>query len=652
MYGKSVISGMIDEAFASKAHADKLLLMAGLDAQLLRGGAPIDDEVPPNGVTNLTATPIYAGVRLEWDEPPAEDVVRRAKIEITPEGGSTTTQVFLERLGATIFNLEALEYSFRVKLIDEWDLESAWSTVVTATPVTTADSDIDLAYKQANGTLQGLIDAINLSAPTAEEGVRANALASTLADNLLPLGESDIEIWTGAEWPPSTARFKDTINNLGVVVPGARIIDSVEPTGHTLDVTNFNRHKRIRHIRTTSSDNFVYYASVWNDVRRARSGQNHFAQATVNGSSGTTVSIAVQAATDANGTDPIILNENTVSLGGGDQKIHVQFTGSATHPYYRIRLGLHDDNATVYWYKFMVEEARTTATEPSPWNAGVIAAGSIGAHSLSAISANIASAVFDDAAIQSAAIKELKADKIIAGNLNANVIIANGRIEAEGAVIDNRGLYLKSQEVNPEGPDGTGANGFPTLVSVGDWITSNPSAGRAPLPYAGIGFFYDTFDKRRGILVTARGENDTNVDGYIRIIATSGGTNITAQTAAWVTIRAARPGGTGVVSIGQHLNVSGTIALANNAINSDEIAALDVRKLTGGGVGANVDPALLPEISRLRGRLSYGELANTPDLSNFVKDSELANKLQNLNFTTSGDVRRIVRDMVKASALS
>jgi hypothetical protein len=120
---------------------------------------------------------------------------------------------------------------------------------------------------------------------------------------------------------------------------------------------------------------------------------------------------------------------------------------------------------------------------------------------------------------------------------------------------------------------------------------------------------------------------------------------------AFISIRASNTG-TGTVVIGHKLDVNGEINLPNNSVSSDEITALDVAKLNGGGAGHNVDPALLPEINRLRGRLSYGDIANTPDLSGYVRDAELSNKLRNLNFTTSGDVRQIVRSMVKSSALS
>jgi hypothetical protein len=91
--------------------------------------------------------------------------------------------------------------------------------------------------------------------------------------------------------------------------------------------------------------------------------------------------------------------------------------------------------------------------------------------------------------------------------------------------------------------------------------------------------------------------------------------------------------------------VNGSINLPANSITSTEIADVNASKISGPGV---IAPAQLPEISQIRGRLGYGEIANTPDLSKFVTDAQLANK----NYTTESQVRSIVRSMVKPNALA
>ncbi len=641
MLGREVVSGQIQQAFESKVNAENALRAAGLDVMLLRSAGPVNDDIPPSSITGLTATAIYNGVQLAWDSPPPEDYVRQAVVEITPDGGSPREEVFADDDSATVFGLDDDLHSFRVKLIDQWGLENAWSGIVSVVPISAAVTDIDLAFKQAQGTLQGLIEAINLAGPTAEQGIQGVALAATYANNMLPLIESDMEMWNNsAAWPPASA----------VNAQGFPIISSDEPIGHTLSMARHEGNWKIKHDRATPSTNYAWYVTQWREERRVTAGEYYIAQATVTGPSGATVSIALENADDAAGLNMTTANEAQVTLGGGTQKIYVGMV-AGSKPYVRLRLGLHTDSTTVWWHKFMLERARALTNEPSPWNAGILAVGSVAAHTLTAITANVAQAVIADAAIQDAKIGSVKADKIITGELVSNIIISNGKIQGAGATIDQQGIYLSNQETNPDGPSGTGANGYPSGSTVGDWLTSNPASSGLPRPHSGIGFFDDTNDPRRGILIRSRGVTDGNKDGFISIGATSGGTDLSANTAAYINIRAARPGLTGAVSIGHKLVVNGEMSLPNRSIKSDDIDGLDVAKLNGGGAGHNVGPDLLPEISQIRGRLSYGELANTPDLGAYVKDAELNQKIRNLNFTTSNDVERIVRRMVKASAL-
>jgi hypothetical protein len=638
MNGQEVISGVIDQAFNKRVNAENVMEVLGVDLSLLIEAAPVNDDVPPNGVSNLTATPIYNGIKLVWDAPPPEDAVSLSRVEITPEDVPTYTQEFTTIHEATIFGLEAVPHNIRVMLVDEWGLESAWSEVLVVTPISTAETDLDLAYKQAQGTLQGLIEAVNLAGPSAPQGIIGNALAATLANNMLPVIESDMEMWTStAQWPPPEA----------VLADNTPVISSDEPTGHTLTLERKDGHYQIKHERATPSTNYAYYVTQWREERRVAAGETYVAQATVTGPSGAVVSIALENADSIAGANMTVANETQVTLGGGTQKISVPML-AGSKPYVRIRLGLHTDSTTVWWYKFMLEQARTGATEPSPWNAGVIATGSISARSLTAMSANVVNAVFQTAAIQDGVIANLKADKIIAGELQANVVVVNGSIKAGGAVLDDVGMYLISQNTNPEG--NAGANGFPSEASQTDWISSPPLSGALPRPHSGIAFFDDSNDPKRGILIRSRGVAGAAKDGFISIGATGGSTDLSLNGSAFVSVRA-QSGGTGTVVIGHRLDVNGEINLPNQSVSSDEIAALDVNKLNGGGAGHNIDVALIPEINRLRGRLSYGDIANTPDLGGYVRDAELSQKLRNLNFTTSNDVERIVRRMVKASAL-
>lgn len=641
MLAKEVVSGVINEAFNSRVNALNAMRVLGIDTSLLVESAPVDDEIPPNGVTGLVVTSIYNGLALSWDEPPPEDAVRKSVIEITPDGESPFTQEVTTIAEATVFGLEAIPHTVRVQLIDEWDRTSAWSGTEVATPISTAEADIDLAYKQAQGTLQGLIDAINIAGPTAEQGIQAVALAATLANNMLPLAESDMEMWApDTAWVPAAAvQVTDTVAGTT-----AAFIGKTQPTGHTLSMERKNGNWQIKHVRTTSSNNYVYYQNKWIEQRRVQNGERYIAQATVTGTAGTVVSIAVENADNDVGLNLTTANEAQFTLGGGTQRISVAFDAS-TKPYVRLRLGLHNDNATVWWHKFMLEHAKPGGTEASPWNAGVVAAGAVAAHSLTAITANIANGVFAEAAIQSAHINTLKADKIVSGSLVSNVVVSTGMVKAGGAVMDKDGLYLVSQNINPEG-DG-GSKGFPTGNTTGDWITSNPASGGTPKPYAGIAFFDDTNDPKRGVLIRTRGvTGGGNRDGFISLLATSGGTDIAADSSAYINIRAANPGSQGIVSIGHKLIVAGDIDFPANSITNTMIKDVSANTING-----KISKDNLPNLNGIDGKLDWGKVDH-PDFGDFAKKSQLdgfitSRDLNNKDYVTQNQVEGIVRSMVK-----
>jgi hypothetical protein len=90
--------------------------------------------------------------------------------------------------------------------------------------------------------------------------------------------------------------------------------------------------------------------------------------------------------------------------------------------------------------------------------------------------------------------------------------------------------------------------------------------------------------------------------------------------------------------------------IKDNAVTAAKITSVNAGAVGGTGkVGwANVDsPANLVtgSYNGNPGKLGYNDLGGTPDLSKFVKDDQLATR------TTSGQVKNIIKNMVKKSAL-
>lgn len=115
---------------------------------------PIDDDEPPAPPENVTviAVPVHE-LDVSWDAPVAGDHVVSSVLEVTPLG-SSAFEVAGERLSGYVNDLEAgIEHTIRVKFVDRWGHESAWSAPELGTPLLTAAEYIDFAEAEIAGAL-------------------------------------------------------------------------------------------------------------------------------------------------------------------------------------------------------------------------------------------------------------------------------------------------------------------------------------------------------------------------------------------------------------------------------------------------------------------------------------------------------------------
>lgn len=128
---------------------------------------PVNDNIPPAAPAGLVVTPMpYRELDATWDTPPGGDYVVASVMEVTPSGGSATEYPG-RSLDAFATSLAGgVVHSVRVKLVDNWGLESAWSAPVTATPMLTVSEQIDLDALAILGRLQGLLPNANLTTIT------------------------------------------------------------------------------------------------------------------------------------------------------------------------------------------------------------------------------------------------------------------------------------------------------------------------------------------------------------------------------------------------------------------------------------------------------------------------------------------------------
>lgn len=124
----------------------------------------INDGIPPAAPQNLVVTPVpFRELDATWDTPPDVGQVVGSVMEITPFGGSAH-----EVQGTALFAFETglaggVSHSIRVKLVDRWGLESAWSAAVSATPMLTAAEQIDIDALAILGRINGLLPNANLA---------------------------------------------------------------------------------------------------------------------------------------------------------------------------------------------------------------------------------------------------------------------------------------------------------------------------------------------------------------------------------------------------------------------------------------------------------------------------------------------------------
>jgi hypothetical protein len=206
------VKEMMESAFASQQWGNKLLTAQGVDSRMLSDVAPIDDEVPPFQPTGVTGTPFLGAVSVSWNTPNRYDYVNRANVEYTAQEGETEGVVneitVTTQTGTVIYDLDYVDYVFRVQFVDVWDRVSAWSDPVTARPHETANYKIDLEKARQLGNIASILSVINASLIAGEnfaEGtVKQISLATPEHPNQLPMIEVDFDQWEPERvWPPT-----------------------------------------------------------------------------------------------------------------------------------------------------------------------------------------------------------------------------------------------------------------------------------------------------------------------------------------------------------------------------------------------------------------------------------------------------------------
>ncbi len=517
----------ISDSLGSQKYGRKLIEGMGMDPTLLQEQAPIDDGDAPGLPVILTTEPFIEGVNLVWTTPPKTDYVALTHIGFTKAGDAieqvtTTAQQSFQAL----YELAGgVQYSFRIKHEDRWGRQSVWSAPVTATTVTSALDDIDVAELQLAGRLTNLMPALNanLLDPDGEnfaEGVvNAIALAQSNNSNQLTLREVDFEMWraelyTGwnGTWPPPEVLEDGTVINED---PSGNPYIVADARGHTpYAITTLEGRRWLRDTRPVGVLDTSVPFSNWSS-RGCVVGGHYIYSAYVRGPQNATVRIAANTAADSNGASQTRIESQTFSLSGNPQgdRIHVKFQLPAGKPFVRMELINAQEGQTVYWSRFQLEATSALKGQPSPWSAGVFTTGVIGARMISTLDVSAVNAIFKNAAIEDAKIANLKADKILTGELKAGRrIVCLGEIIGGGAKLDPGGIVLTDLLTNNTRP----------ADSRGSWITGPETPLSPPTTFAGIGVVNDSSPNRRGWLITAEGVGAGSREGYIRLLATNG----------------------------------------------------------------------------------------------------------------------------------
>jgi hypothetical protein len=163
-----------------------------------------------------------------------------------------------------------------------------------------------------------------------------------------------------------------------------------------------------------------------------------------------------------------------------------------------------------------------------------------------------------DNVVESRAVANLAASKITTGTLSASTSITAG-----GTVISDTGIRLQDS-ANIEGS-------FPD-DNTADWITPLTTGG-SPNPFAGLGFFQDTPNDTRGVLIRASGVNAGSRKARVIISADNGNQDITSSTAARIRLESSNSTGAVVIKGQTQLNAPTSVVPMTGAfLNSGTIS--------------------------------------------------------------------------------
>jgi hypothetical protein len=165
-----------------------------------------------------------------------------------------------------------------------------------------------------------------------------------------------------------------------------------------------------------------------------------------------------------------------------------------------------------------------------------------------------------EGSIESAMVLGLVADKIRAGLLQVDLIVAAGRVQADGASLTPGGMTLNQTN---------SAISFPNQ-DTGSKITPPGSN-----PFASFAFFEHGGSRMtKGIGLNADGIGGSDWNGEIRLCATSGTRDNSALSTAILTIRSrAGSGNAGAVEVKEDLAVNRDIQAFRNITASDQLYA-------------------------------------------------------------------------------
>lgn len=204
---------------------------------------------------------------------------------------------------------------------------------------------------------------------------------------------------------------------------------------------------------------------------------------------------------------------------------------------------------------------------------------------------------------------QLKADTVIAGRIEALVSIASrGKITAGGASMGPNGLDLAETASSLSAPDvsrGSKITPAGTAFAAASFFNIDAASASESYPKRGMHVRVDgtapSGFKRAQLRYEAIGNGNPGGNLHALLVVQGGLTDAPDETFVLV-----RP----------HLEVQGSlrvvggpIVLPDNSITSREINGVSVHLLNNGGIGATIDPGLLPGLSGLEGTLHVNRTA-------------------------------------------